>query len=151
MKKSSVFDQWAQRAIAEELGEAAGTSLRDSRPHHGICWLCKSHTRYGSHVIEACSRKGCKCRSQESPLLSSMGGTEYVCVRDQRLASCPRPLSHCSTFLQAVQAKGPKQNHLSCPKQAEPGMQGIVWSRMTHTCSLHQHPQQHLARASAAL
>lgn len=90
---------------------------------------------------------------QESGVTSSFlhGWDRARRVRDQSLASCPKLLSHCSTCLQAVQAEGPKQNHLSCPKQAELGMQGIVWSRMTHTCSLHQHPQKHLARASAAL
>lgn len=109
--------------------------------------LCKSHTRYSSHVTDASSRKGCKRRSQESPVLFSMGGTEHVCVGDQSLAPSltAAPASSLST------AKGSKQNHLSCPNQSELGMQCIVWSRMAHTCSLlPQHPQKHPVRAPPA-
>lgn len=92
-KKFSGFDQWAWRAIAEELlgscrhlPQGSQTTPRDllavQKPHKIWFWCDSSFFQ-----------EGVGCRSQESPLLSSMGGREHVCVSDHSLAPCPKPLS----------------------------------------------------------
>lgn len=52
-KELSGSDRKMWKAIAEELSEAADTSIRDPRPHHENCWLCESHLRHGSRVMVA--------------------------------------------------------------------------------------------------
>ena len=133
-KELSGFDRKTWRAIAEELSEAAGVSIRDPGPHHGNCWLCESHPRHGSRVMVALLPG--RDVLQEPGVISAFPHKRRerarLCEQSTALLAAPNPSPTMVPASRLPTAKAPIQNHSCWLKKAGRGTQHVVVQDSLH-------------------